>query len=476
MKTPSKKIGFQKKASLVFGTALAVLMMVVSTQAVTFTGVRFHGPTFWPEDTLTLNISNDSDVAVLTMPIDIFLNRGDLGVYFSWPPPVAVALIDREIRNARCAVGIGYCEGQLPVQWDTDKGTATIEVSRDLIINAVQHVYLIQKRYDTCLSTGGRVDIATPKDTLCPPVKSSGGIEGIYYNSSSGVTAPWVALGLEIHAGTSATLGHYLFLIDTPGKRAYDISHIEREDLRPLDHQYGELNRMYAEFGEDVKEVVVEEFPTLIFPQYVNGVYGSFVNRTRLILRNLAEESNPVTVEYLDSSGREVDSQTYKVPGSGTVDIQSSGTGDLSVGPLTVTSQSLTSELHGTIIYDFLGYLVSVPSSQLTTEAEIFVSKSADENTALALYNPSSMASLTLSFELHDANGESSGDSNITLEPGQHLALFVDDVSLFGDYLEQQQQFIGHVVISSEGGRFAMVSLLQDAVTGALAAVSPVVH
>ena len=46
----------------------------------------------------------------------------------------------------------------------------------------------------------------------------------------------------------------------------------------------------------------------------------------------------------------------------------------------------------------------------------------------------------------------------------------------FGDYLEQQQQFIGHVVISSEGGRFAMVSLLQEASTGALAAVSPVVR
>ena len=46
----------------------------------------------------------------------------------------------------------------------------------------------------------------------------------------------------------------------------------------------------------------------------------------------------------------------------------------------------------------------------------------------------------------------------------------------FGDYLEQQKQFIGHVVISSEGGRFAMVSLLQEASTGALAAVSPVVR
>ena len=147
-----------------------------------------------------------------------------------------------------------------------------------------------------------------------------------------------------------------------------------------------------------VQGEIGEELPTLVFPQYANGVYGGFSNRTRLVLRNLAEASDSVVVEYLDSSGQGVDSQTYTVPGSGSVDVQSSGTGDLSVGPLTVTSQSLVSELHGTVIYDFLGYLVSVPSSQLTTEAEVFLSKSADENTALAFYNPSSMVSLVLSL------------------------------------------------------------------------------
>ena len=144
------------------------------------------------------------------------------------------------------------------------------------------------------------------------------------------------------------------------------------------------------------------------------------------------------------------------------------------MGPLTVTSQSPTSKLHGTIIYDFLGYRVSVPSSQLTTQAEVFISKSADENTALAFYNPSSMASLVLSFELHDADGESAGEANLALEPGQHRALFVDDVLLFSDYVGQQ--FTGHVVVSSADGKFAMVSLLLDRATGALATISPVVR
>ena len=328
------KVFFQKA-----GIALVILLMVVPVQAVTFTGVRFHGPSFWPWDTLTLDMPEGSDVAVLTVPLSIFLNRGDLGVYFSWPPPVAVALIDREIRNARCGIGrdnqvIGYCEGQLLVQWDRDKGTATIEVSRDLIINAIRHVYLIQKRYDTCESTGGTVDIADADrygkvrnpTRLCPPVTSGGGTEGIYGpHTLHGVTAPWVALGLEIHAGRSATLGHYLFLIDTPGKRSYDLSHIEREDRRPLDHHYGELNRLYDAFGEEEEVSETDaDFPVLIFPQYVNGMSGGFSNHTRLILRNLATSPDSVVVDYLDFSGQEVDSQTYTVPGNGTVDIQSS--------------------------------------------------------------------------------------------------------------------------------------------------------
>ena len=270
-------------------------------------------------------------------------------------------------------------------------------------------------------------------------------------------------------------LGHYLFLIDTPEKRWYDSFYIEREDLRPLDHQYGELDRLYGAFGEEEEVSETDaDFPALIFPQYVNGLHGGFSNHTRLILRNLATSPDSVVVDYLDSSGQEVESQTYTVPGRGTVDIRSSGIGDLSVGPLTVSSLSSTSELHGTIIYDFLGYRVSVPSSQLTTEAEVFVSKTADENTGLALYNPSPSHSVALSFGLRDADGGSVGNANITLVPGEHRALFVDDVSLFGNYLGQQ--FTGHVVISSEGGRFAMVSLLLDRATGALATISPVVR
>ena len=119
---------------------------------------------------------------------------------------------------------------------------------------------------------------------------------------------------------------------------------------------------------------------------------------------------------------------------------------------------------------------MSVPASELTTEAEIFISKSADENTGLALYNPSATNNVTLELVLHTADGNAFYRIYVTLEPGQHLARFVDGAPLFDAALGQRQQFTGHTVITSSSGRFAVVSLLQDTATGALAAVSPVVR
>ena len=219
------------------------------------------------------------------------------------------------------------------------------------------------------------------------------------------------------------------------------------------------------------------DLPTLVFPQYVNGMYEGFTNFTRLILRNLAAIDDPVTVSYLDSSGQVVNSQTHTVPARGTIDVRSSGTGPLMSGPLTVTSQSRMSQLHGTVMYDFLGYRVSVPDSKLTIEAEVFVSKSADENTGLALYNPSATDTITLSLGLYAASGQGVWRTPVTLSPGQHFARFVDDASLFSGYLNRQTRFTGHTVITSSGGEgFAVAGLLQDTATGALAAVSSVVR
>ena len=218
--------------------------------------------------------------------------------------------------------------------------------------------------------------------------------------------------------------------------------------------------------------------PTLVFPQWVNGVYSSvpFPNRTRLILRNLAVEEDPVTVTYFGGDGEVVNNETYTVPGRGTVDVWSDGRGDFVMGALTVDSDlGAQSQLRGTVVYELLGQRVSIPAAELVTEAEVFLSKSASENTSLVLYNPNSDP-LELEFVMYTSQGRPFWRLYVTLEPGRHLARFMDEDPLFSAYFRRRTEFTGHVVVSSEGERFAVMSLLHNNETGAMVFVKPAVR
>ncbi len=218
--------------------------------------------------------------------------------------------------------------------------------------------------------------------------------------------------------------------------------------------------------------------PTLIFPQWVNGVYESspFPNRTRLILRNLAGEEDPVTVTYFGGDGEVVNNETYTVPGRGTVDVWSDGRGNFVMGALTVDSDlGAQSQLRGTVVYELLGQRVSIPAAELVTEAEVFLSKSASENTSLVLYNPNSDP-LELEFVMYTSQGRPFWRLYVTLEPDRHLARFMDEDPLFSAYFRRRTEFTGHVVVSSEGERFAVMSLLHNNETGAMVFVKPAVR
>ena len=228
--------------------------------------------------------------------------------------------------------------------------------------------------------------------------------------------------------------------------------------------------------SEDQPEPCPSGSSTLIFPQYVDGEYGGFQNRTRLILLNLAATTdNPVIVRYLDDMGQVVDSQTHTVPARGLIDLSTSGEGPLKVGPLTVESElAEDSLLRGSVVYELLGHRVSVPAAKLTDEATVFVSKSPQENTGIALFNPNPEDPVELELALHDADGSRVGQVDLTLEPGQHLARYMDEAPLFPDALGPQSEFVGHAIIrSTEDGQFAVVSILQDTRTGAVALVTP---
>lgn len=215
---------------------------------------------------------------------------------------------------------------------------------------------------------------------------------------------------------------------------------------------------------------------TLVFPQYVNGEYAGFTNRTRLILLNLAAMTdNPVVVRFLDGTGQVVDTQAHTIPARGHLDLRSSGEGPLKVGPLTVESElGEDSQLRGSVVYELLGHRVSVPAAKLTEEATVFVSKSPEENTGIALFNPNPEDPVELEIVLHEPDGTSVTLIDLKLEPGQHLARYLDESPLFQDILGSRSEFVGHAMIrSAEDGNFAVVSFLQDTGTGSIAFVSP---
>ena len=228
--------------------------------------------------------------------------------------------------------------------------------------------------------------------------------------------------------------------------------------------------------SEDQPEPCPPGSSTLIFPHYVDGIYGGFANRTRLILLNLAATTdNPVIVRFLDGRGQVVGSQTHTVPARGVIDLSSSGEGPLKVGPLTVESElGEDSQLRGSVVYELLGHRVSVPAAKPTAQATVCVSKSARENTGIALFNPSREEPVELELVLHESDGSPVTQVDLTLEPGQHLARFMDEAPLFQDVLGSRSEFVGHAVIrSSADGHFAAASLLQDTATGSVAVVNP---
>lgn len=262
-------------------------------------------------------------------------------------------------------------------------------------------------------------------------------------------------------------------------KHDLTINQEEADALELILSQCESTGLIAPDCSADSVEPCPADSSTLIFPQYVDGEFGGFVNRTRLILLNLsAEEDNPVVVSFLDGTGQVIESAAHTVPARGLLDLSSSGTGPFTAGPLTVESElGEESQLRGSAVYELLGHRVSVPAAKPTGEATVFVSKSSEENTGVALFNPSPEDPVELELVLHTEDGSPVTQIELTLEPGQHLARYLDEAPLFEEVLGPRAEFVGHVIVrAGEDGHFAVVSLLQDTRSGAVALVTPAIH
>lgn len=235
----------------------------------------------------------------------------------------------------------------------------------------------------------------------------------------------------------------------------------------------------------------------LVFPQFVNGQTGADLNKSRIILRNnndlpaigtirfrASQTGGPSQPTSVPIDGRMVESVNYELEPWGTIDIETDGTGALFTGVAEVfaadnssplDSHLSDSDLEGTEVFSLLGNFVSVDSSKPQSSQQIYVSRNASEGTGLAIYNPGDEEAAVLDLVLLDDRGELKATKQISVLPRQHMALFVDEDTLFREFFQQNPgNFEGTLNIHvSSGEDVSIVALLQKKANGALIAVSP---
>lgn len=232
----------------------------------------------------------------------------------------------------------------------------------------------------------------------------------------------------------------------------------------------------------------------LVFPQYVNGVIDGEKNYTRLVLRNPTSEPDQVVLRfYPDREQEQAEPSTstlevveVDIPANGVAEFVSSGEGVFQSGAVTVTStmQGTKSRVRADLIYELLGYKVSVPPADVVTHAEYYVSYSGaieGENTGIAIYNPSLDAegAVEVDAKLLDADGMEVASTMLTLEASEHRAMYVDEEGLFPDFFDssagETAEFTGTLSVSTSAGVSA-IGLLQDRMTGAVSTVQPILR
>jgi hypothetical protein len=231
----------------------------------------------------------------------------------------------------------------------------------------------------------------------------------------------------------------------------------------------------------------VAPLPTLIFPQFVNGLANG-ANSSRIVIRNNAAQLAIGHLRFLSATGEGnavpigglvKDTEFFSLSPFGVLDIRTDGTGDLRTGVVAVQlSSGNAASLEGTLIFSLLGSFVSIDSSMLRAMHQAFVSFDSDpitgERTGIAAHNPSPNAIATLRMLLADDRGEQVAlREDVQIGPGGQLLGFADEQSFFPEFFQDNPRFVGTLNISvTSGPKIAVLSLIQKNVDGALIAVS----
>ena len=297
------------------------------------------------------------------------------------------------------------------------------------------------------------------------------------------------ALAAEVYGHE---IGHSLLLGHSCGEFMACTDPVKDEALmRAIAHDDGRGARLGTDDRLAIAQLYsnpTEGFARAIFAQYINGDIGGVPNSTRVVARNNGTQTDSGRINFQDATGKPqavpvsifgsapAGAQTFvnfNIPVGGVFDVETAGTGALVQGSIEVVSNlGADSKLEATEAFEVLGNFVSVPSATLAAIQQVFVSVNAGENTGFAAYNPNPGA-VDMNICMIDDDGNERADVGLSIDPGQQIAIFVDDADLFQGFLNSVgNNFTGTMTISTLNGEvLAILGLLQKAGSGALIAV-----
>lgn len=190
---------------------------------------------------------------------------------------------------------------------------------------------------------------------------------------------------------------------------------------------------------------------TIYFPHIANGVLGSTIWKTTILLTNPAASGtasgtitfnqdnpnaglagSPFNVSFVDEVGTPTTGTiTFSISAGQTKKYVSAGTGTYSPGFATVTTSAGT--VAGTSIFsefDPGGRLIAeagVPQAAALTKQAIFVDTIGGYNIAVAYANPGASAA-NVTFNLLNSTADSVATTTQLLGPGNHVATFTSGI------------------------------------------------
>jgi hypothetical protein len=194
---------------------------------------------------------------------------------------------------------------------------------------------------------------------------------------------------------------------------------------------------------------------------------------TRLLVANLTNASNTVTINRLDQSGTVVHSTTTTLASGATTEIadpESNRTLPLTINWFAIGSQGA---ITASVLFDFqgaaapvpqvfntaIGALASPPLASFTAVARI-TAQGGDLGLALANLNGTSN---TLTLKLFDQSGSLAGQDTVTLAPYAQTAFDLTQRAAFQNLLQNTNEFDGTLQVTASDPSKPVAALVVGA-------------